>query len=208
VHILNLAGSIGGPDTALVEFAAIGCDNFDTRGARAKCQEGIDDYLLKVRITAYASTTFIDPDPLNKSPKVTHMIPLFEKRLESDEPYTIDVKIQRNKLVLQDSPFPWVQEKESLYSTIDQVHRTDLYYLEAADKEPLLQVLFTLDEEYVTFNRQAFGYLDMFGNIGGLAEVVIIGFSFLVTWQSSSLQQLALIKRTMRTRKKTSDSNP
>lgn len=98
--------------------------------------------------------------------------------------------VQSNQAEYNDNVFQY--SPDGTQKDLISVNRVDQDLLDSSD-EVLTSIYFVKDYEYVKYSRNVFSLLEMFGNIGGLFEILEVSGSLLVGCFASHLFDYSIV---------------
>jgi len=117
----------------------------------------------------------------------------------------VKLLIRENSVELSDSLLGLGSAEKKEFLNIEKTF-VDLHIFEV---ESYFEILFMLDSEKKTYSRVAFSFLDLFGKLGGVFELLSISMGLLIGLFSKDLLLFSIFKRLYHTQadEKGSDSN-
>ena len=101
----------------------------------------------------------------------------------------IDVKIRSNIVTDQPSPYPFSDSQSYEFYSINEITND----IVLSQNGQILQMRFSLDNQYLQMSRSVYSLADMVGQVGGFGGMLISIFSFVVGVISTKIYQQSIM---------------
>ena len=101
----------------------------------------------------------------------------------------IDVKIRSNIMTDQPSPYPFSESQSYEFYSINEITKD----IVLSQNGEILQMRFSLDNQYLQMSRSVYSLADMIGQVGGFGGMLISIFSFVVGVISTKIYQQSIM---------------
>ena len=128
----------------------------------------IDDYSSPLKVNARNDITFIPTSGFTK---------------------VVNVKVRTNIVEDHPSPYPFSNSHSYEYYSVGEIVRE----VALSQNGQILQITFTLDNEYLQMSRSVYSLADMVGQVGGFGGMLISIFSFVVGVISTKVYQQSIM---------------